>query len=89
MISRTLRVRPIRDREAVPTSPLARRRAVSVERRAGTDWSARPSSDIHFIHVRSSHADVLPLVITHGWPGSIIEMLGVVGEIQAAFKPLR
>jgi hypothetical protein len=60
-----------------------------VERRAGTDWSARPSSDIHFIHVRSSHADVLPLVITHGWPGSIIEMLGVVGEIQAAFKPLR
>ena len=46
-------------------------------------------ADIHFIHVRSSHADVLPLVITHGWPGSIIEMLGVVGEIQAAFKPLR
>src|SRR5580704_8555854 len=43
-MSRTPGVRPTRDREAVPTSPLARRRAVSVERRAGTDWSARPSS---------------------------------------------
>jgi pimeloyl-ACP methyl ester carboxylesterase len=34
--------------------------------------------DIHFIHVRSPHADALPLIITHGWPGSIIEMLGVI-----------
>jgi hypothetical protein len=29
--------------------------------------------DIHFIHVRSKHEDALPLVVTHGWPGSIIE----------------
>jgi len=37
--------------------------------------------DIHFIHVRSSHDDALPLIITHGWPGSIIEMLDVVGPL--------
>ena len=31
--------------------------------------------DIHFIHVRSPHEDALPLIITHGWPGSVVEML--------------
>jgi Epoxide hydrolase N terminus len=31
--------------------------------------------DIHFLHVRSPQADALPLIITHGWPGSVIEML--------------
>jgi pimeloyl-ACP methyl ester carboxylesterase len=34
--------------------------------------------DIHFIHVKSPHPNALPLIITHGWPGSVIEMLGVV-----------
>lgn len=34
--------------------------------------------DIHFLHVRSPRADALPLVITHGWPGSLIEFLGVI-----------
>jgi pimeloyl-ACP methyl ester carboxylesterase len=34
--------------------------------------------DIHFIHVRSQHADALPLIVTHGWPGSIIEQLKIV-----------
>ena len=34
--------------------------------------------DIHFIHVRSHHVDALPMVITHGWPGSIIEQLKVI-----------
>ena len=34
--------------------------------------------DIHFIHVRSQHADALPLVVTHGWPGSIIEQLKII-----------
>lgn len=34
--------------------------------------------DIHFIHIRSKHEDALPLIITHGWPGSIIEMLKIV-----------
>jgi pimeloyl-ACP methyl ester carboxylesterase len=37
--------------------------------------------DIHFIHVRSQHENALPLIITHGWPGSIIEMLGVIGPL--------
>ena len=37
--------------------------------------------DIHFIHVRSKHQDALPLIITHGWPGSVIEMLNVVGPL--------
>ena len=36
---------------------------------------------IHFIHVRSGHPDALPLIITHGWPGSVIELLGVVGPL--------
>jgi pimeloyl-ACP methyl ester carboxylesterase len=37
--------------------------------------------DIHFIHVRSPHENALPVVITHGWPGSVIEMLKVVGPL--------
>jgi pimeloyl-ACP methyl ester carboxylesterase len=37
--------------------------------------------DIHFIHVKSPHEDALPLIITHGWPGSVIEMLEVVGPL--------
>jgi pimeloyl-ACP methyl ester carboxylesterase len=37
--------------------------------------------DIHFIHVRSPHADALPLIMTHGWPGSVIELLEVVGPL--------
>jgi pimeloyl-ACP methyl ester carboxylesterase len=37
--------------------------------------------DVHFIHVKSPHADALPLIITHGWPGSIMEMLGVIGPL--------
>ena len=37
--------------------------------------------DIHFIHVRSRHEGALPLIITHGWPGSVVEMLGVVGPL--------
>jgi pimeloyl-ACP methyl ester carboxylesterase len=34
--------------------------------------------DIHFIHVRSAHEDALPLIVTHGWPGSIIEQLKII-----------
>src|SRR5881398_2526534 len=37
--------------------------------------------DIHFIHVRSKHENALPLIITHGWPGSIVEQLKVVGPL--------
>jgi pimeloyl-ACP methyl ester carboxylesterase len=38
--------------------------------------------DIHFIHVRSPHEDALPLIITHGWPGSVVEMLNVVRPLS-------
>src|SRR5215469_7343310 len=38
-------------------------------------------TDVHFIHVKSPHENALPLIITHGWPGSIIEMLGVIGPL--------
>jgi len=37
--------------------------------------------DIHFIHVRSQHEDALPIVINHGWPGSIIEQLKLVDRL--------
>src|SRR3989440_10452090 len=37
--------------------------------------------DIHFIHVKSAHENALPLIMTHGWPGSGIEMLEVVGPL--------
>jgi pimeloyl-ACP methyl ester carboxylesterase len=38
--------------------------------------------EIHFIHVRSPHENALPLIITHGWPGSIVEMLNVIGPLS-------
>ena len=37
--------------------------------------------DVHFIHVRSRHANALPLLINHGWPGSIFEMLDAIGPL--------
>jgi pimeloyl-ACP methyl ester carboxylesterase len=37
--------------------------------------------DIHFIHVRSPHEGALPAIITHGWPGSVIELLEIVGPL--------
>jgi pimeloyl-ACP methyl ester carboxylesterase len=37
--------------------------------------------DIHFIHVKSRHPDALPLIMTHGWPGSVIELLEIVGPL--------
>jgi pimeloyl-ACP methyl ester carboxylesterase len=36
---------------------------------------------IHFIHVKSDQANALPLIITHGWPGSVLEMLDVIGPL--------
>jgi pimeloyl-ACP methyl ester carboxylesterase len=61
----------------------------------GYDWracetrlNARPQftteidgEDIYFFHVKSRHENALPLIITHGWPGSVIEMLEVVGPL--------
>ena len=37
--------------------------------------------DIHFIHVRSRHHEALPLIVTHGWPGSVIEQLKIIGRL--------
>jgi pimeloyl-ACP methyl ester carboxylesterase len=37
--------------------------------------------DVHFIHVKSPHPDALPLIMTHGWPGSVIELLEVIGPL--------
>ena len=37
--------------------------------------------DIHFIHVRSAHENALPLIVTHGWPGSVIEQLKIIDPL--------
>lgn len=37
--------------------------------------------DIHFIHVRSRHENALPMIVTHGWPGSIIEQMKIIGPL--------
>ena len=37
--------------------------------------------DIHFIHVRSKHGNALPLIVTHGWPGSVVEQLKIIGPL--------
>jgi hypothetical protein len=37
--------------------------------------------DIHFIHVRSKHEDALPLIVAHGWPGSVIEQLKIIDPL--------
>jgi pimeloyl-ACP methyl ester carboxylesterase len=57
-------------------------------RRCGAELNALPQFiteidglDIHFIHVRSQHEDALPLVINHGWPGSIIEQLKLIDRL--------
>ena len=38
-------------------------------------------ADVHFIHVRAEHENALPLIMTHGWPGSVIELLETVGPL--------
>ncbi len=37
--------------------------------------------DVHFIHLRSKHDDALPLIMTHGWPGSVVELLDTIGPL--------
>jgi pimeloyl-ACP methyl ester carboxylesterase len=72
--------------------PLAYTRDLAAYWAAEYDWRSRESAlnrfdqftteidglDIHFVHQRSPHADALPLVITHGWPGSIVEFAKVI-----------
>ncbi|MEU0027696.1 epoxide hydrolase family protein [Streptomyces sp. NPDC006335] len=42
-------------------------------------------AQVHFLHIRSTRPDALPLVLTHGWPGSIVEFLGVIGSLSEDF----
>ena len=42
--------------------------------------------DIHFLHVRSPHPQAMPLIITHGWPGSVIEFMGVIEQLVDPVK---
>ncbi len=45
--------------------------------------------DIHFIHVRSKHENALPLIVTHGWPGSVIEQLKIVDPLTESHRAWR
>ncbi len=45
--------------------------------------------DIHFIHVRSRHKNALPLIVTHGWPGSVIEQLKIIGPLTEPYRSWR
>ena len=76
-------------------SPLAKVRALCEHWRGGYDWrrcEARLNGlgqfkteidglGIHFLHVRSPHPNALPLIITHGWPGSVMEFMKVIGPL--------
>ncbi len=75
--------------------PLAYTRALADYWADGYDWRAREARlnrfdqyvteidglDIHFIHQRSPHPDALPLIITHGWPGSIAEFQKIIAPL--------
>ena len=76
-------------------TPLAELQALCAYWRNGYDWrrcEARLNAlgqyqtdlqglDIHFLHVRSPRADAVPLLLTHGWPGSVIEFMGVIDHL--------
>jgi pimeloyl-ACP methyl ester carboxylesterase len=47
----------------------------------GLDGGGDDSVDVHFLHVRSPHEDAVPLILTHGWPGSVVEFLDVIDEL--------
>ena len=62
----------------------------ATERRLNAIGQFRTELDglgIHFLHARSPHADALPLVMTHGWPGSVIEFLGVIDRLTRPDDP--
>ena len=75
--------------------PLARAQAFVEYWRSAYDWrrceamlnrfgqfvTTLDGLDIHFLHVRSPHANALPLILTHGWPGSVIEFHKVIGPL--------
>ena len=75
--------------------PLAKARALTAYWRDRYDWrrfEARVNSfphfriridglGIHFIHARSSHTDAMPIILTHGWPGSFVEFVEIIGPL--------
>ena len=76
-------------------SPLAKVQALIEHWRTRYDWRACEARlnalgqfktnidglDIHFLHVRSKHPNAMPLIVTHGWPGSVIEFMKVIGPL--------
>jgi pimeloyl-ACP methyl ester carboxylesterase len=76
-------------------SPLERVKSLCAHWQEGYDWrrcEARLNAlgqfktriddlDIHFLHVRSKHPEAMPLLMTHGWPGSVIEFMKVIGPL--------
>ncbi|MFI7210526.1 epoxide hydrolase family protein [Micromonospora maritima] len=79
--------------------PLARVRELAEYWRTGYDWRAHETElnrypqftteidgqNVHFLHVRSADPDALPLILTHGWPGSVVEFLDVIGPLSQQF----
>jgi len=75
--------------------PQARVRELTLRWRTGYDWRAQEAAinawdqfsttidgtNVHFLHVRSAEPGALPLVLTHGWPGSVVEFLDVLGPL--------
>ncbi|GAA1846628.1 epoxide hydrolase [Pseudonocardia ailaonensis] len=53
----------------------------------GLDGGGDDTLEIHFLHVRSPHEDALPLILTHGWPGSVIEYLGLIDALTKPDDP--
>ncbi|MFT3728953.1 MAG: epoxide hydrolase [Terricaulis sp.] len=76
-------------------APLSKVQALCAHWRERYDWrrcetklnalgqykTALDGLNIHFLHVRSKHANAMPLLITHGWPGSVIEFMKVIGPL--------
>jgi pimeloyl-ACP methyl ester carboxylesterase len=76
-------------------SPLAKVKALCAHWRHGYDWRRAEAKlnglgqfkteidglGIHFLHVRSRHEDAMPLILTHGWPGSVMEFMKVIGPL--------
>jgi pimeloyl-ACP methyl ester carboxylesterase len=79
--------------------PLARVKELAEHWRTAYDWREHEAElnrypqftteidgqNIHFLHVRSADPDALPLILTHGWPGSIVEFLDVIGPLSEQF----
>ncbi|MFE4591680.1 epoxide hydrolase family protein [Streptomyces laurentii] len=79
--------------------PLARLKELAERWRTGYDWRAHEArlnelphftteidgQRLHFVHVRSARPNALPLILTHGWPGSFLEFLDVIGPLSRDF----